>query len=181
MRSMTLMLLAGMTLISGCQKDNANSDPQPVVLRSMMKNVVAPQAQILWDVSNRALNDAGEPQASKLTADDWAKLSAAGQKVKAQADAIVSASKITVSKPGQKIQDEGITGGSTTAQVQGFIDADRTSFADMAKALSVSADQFITAAHDKDVVKMNQASGDLDQVCESCHVRYWYPQQAKPK
>lgn len=47
-----------------------------------MKDVVAVQAQVVWDVSNEALDDQGNPDASKLAAGDWTKLMDAGRKVR---------------------------------------------------------------------------------------------------
>ena len=39
-------------------------------LHDLMKNVVATQTQVIWDVGNRAQDDQGNPDASKLAADD---------------------------------------------------------------------------------------------------------------
>ena len=175
MRSMAIVLSVGLLLLSGCERKPT------VVLHDAMKDVVAPQAQIVWDVANNAQDDDGKPDPSKLTDGDWAKIADAGRKLKDQATAISDAAHLTVAPPGQKIQDEENSGASTAAQVQGFIAADPQGFAAFAKTLAEQADKFTGAAQSRDAAKLADAAGSLDQVCESCHVKYWYPQQAAGK
>jgi hypothetical protein len=150
--------------------------PAPTI-HAAMKNVVAPQAQILWDVGNEAMDDNGTPDAKRLSAAQWAQLAAAGQKVKDMSLALAMADHIKVVAPAAAIQGEGDPNSSSAVQVQGFVDADPTGFADQARKLAAVADDFVAAAKARDAAKLGLASGNLDQVCEDCHMRYWYPQQ----
>lgn len=59
-----------------------HSAAAPANLRDLMKDVVAVQAQVVWDISNEAQDDDGNPDASKLTLGDWAKIADAGEKVR---------------------------------------------------------------------------------------------------
>jgi hypothetical protein len=151
---------------------------QALLLHPVMKDVVAPQAQVLWDVGNRGMDDNGNADASKISAKDWTSLGAAAQKMKDAADALAAAPQIAVVGPGMKLQDEGGPGASTPQQIQGFIDADRKGFAEHAKALSGVADEFVQAARGKDAAKLMSASGRMDEVCEGCHLKFWYPNQS---
>jgi cytochrome c556 len=38
-------------------------------------------------------------------------------------------------------------------------------------------EQIIAAAKAKDAAKVFEVSGALDQVCEDCHQKFWYPGQ----
>jgi cytochrome c556 len=97
--------------------------------------------------------------------------------LKAVAEAVSHVDDFAVARAGVKLQDEENSGASNAVQVKGFIDADRKTFVAMAKTLSASADAVAAAARTRDGAKLAAVSGELDQVCESCHVRYWYPQQ----
>ncbi len=95
------------------------------ISHDLMKNVVAVQAQVIWDIGNEAQDDQGNPDASELSAGDWSKLIDAASKVR-QAS-------------------------STLAQ----------------------SDHVLA----KDAAKLFDVSGSLDQVCENCHMQFWYPQR----
>ena len=45
----------------------------------------------------------------------------------------------------------------------------------MSQALAGSMEQI--GAEAKDAAKLFEVSGALDQVCESCHMKFWYPEQ----
>jgi len=77
-----------------------------------------------------------------------------------------------------KIQDEENPGGNNATKVQAFIDANPKAFAEHAKALTVAGEGLIAAARSKDVKVAAKVADGLDQVCETCHMQFWYP--AKP-
>lgn len=153
----------------------AQAADKQLFLYPLMKATVAPQAQILWDVGNRAYDDDGNVSVKKLTAADWSKLGKAAQAMKAAAQAMADAPAVAVAPAGTKLQDEGAPGVATAKQIQGFIDANPRDFAEHAKALADVSDAFLKASQTKDGPTLADASGRLDEVCESCHVKYWYP------
>ena len=61
----------------------AQAADRQIFVLPLMKAIVAPQAQNLWDVGNQALDDDGNASAARLTASDWTKLAGAAQKMKA--------------------------------------------------------------------------------------------------
>lgn len=150
----------------------------PVNLYRSMVEVVAPQAQVIWDVSNKGTNDEGEPDPAKLASADWVQLVAASQALRDSVAALAEAKQIHVVDPGEKIQSEGTPGGATGAQVQQLIDKDPAEFARQAKLLLASADALQAASSAKDANKLLGAAGELDAICEGCHVKFWYPQEA---
>jgi cytochrome c556 len=46
-----------------------------------------------------------------------------------------------------------------------------------AQQLATSMDQIITSTQKKDAARLTEASGQLDQICEQCHLQFWYPNQ----
>lgn len=154
------------------------ADPQ-IFLLPLMKGTVAPQAQVLWDIGNNALDDEGNASAAKVTASDWTKLAAAAQKMKNAALAVANTQKVLIAPPGVKLQDEGAPGQATSKQIQAFIDANPKDFAVHARELADISDGFLRAAATKDAKTLSEASAKLDEVCEACHVKYWYPDQPK--
>ena len=70
---------------------------------------------------------------------------------------------------------------SAQKEMQAAIDAEPAKFRALAQALSASMDQVVAAAKAKDAAKLFDVSGGLDQVCESCHMQFWYPEQKAPR
>jgi len=161
------------------------ANPAPAAapdLHDLMKKIVAVQAQVIWDVGNTAQDDKGNPDASKLKPADWAKIVTAGTQVKTVAQTLAKADHILAAAPGQKIDGDGSSPDApTTKQVQGYVDANPQLFRAFAQALTVSMDGILAAAQAKNAQKLFDVSGNLDQVCEDCHVKFWYPNQQVPR
>jgi cytochrome c556 len=154
-----------------------HSAAAPADLHYLMKNVVAVQTQVIWDLGNRAQDDQGNPDASKLAAADWTKIMDAATKVRQASQTLARADHVLVAAPGVKIEGEGNPGALGAKQVQAAIDADPAAFRTMSQALAASMDQIGAAARVKDAAKLFEVSGALDQVCETCHMKFWYPEQ----
>jgi hypothetical protein len=80
------------------------ADPAPAApnLHHLMKNVVAIQTQVIWDVGNNAQDDKGNPDASKMKAADWTKAAAAAGKVKEAAQTLAKAPHVMAAAPGER-------------------------------------------------------------------------------
>ncbi len=159
--------------LGGC-----SARPSAPTVHEFMSGAVAPQAQVLWDISNRAMDSNGDADGSKLTADDWMKLAEASGELRRAALSLASIDKPVAVAAGGKIDDEGETGASTGAQVQGFIDANREQFRTHAAALGRISGDFLAASKKRDAKRLMDDAGRLDEVCEACHVKFWYPQDA---
>jgi len=160
---------AAFALVAATQADSS-----PAVVYTVMKDIVAPQADRLWDVGNRGMNDDGEPDGSQLSAQDWEKLADAAGRMKAAALSLAATEGLTVVPPGVKIGEDG---GATAEQVQQFIASDPAGFAGHARELADVSEGYLQAAASRDAVKLAAAAERMDVVCEACHATYWYPEQ----
>jgi Cytochrome C' len=85
-----------------------------------------------------------------------------------------------VALPGQQLEDPGSKTDFTPAQAQAEIDKDRPAFVAFAHALQDAAGTALTAIEKRDANALLEAGGDLDEACENCHKRFWYPNSPKP-
>ena len=60
-----------------------------------------------------------------------------------------------------------------------LVDEDRESFVKRALRLQDAASAAIEAVDAKDTGRLFTAIENIDKACESCHVHYWYPKDAK--
>jgi hypothetical protein len=174
MKASAILLCGGLIAVSVHAGGAASTAPN---VHDLMKNVVAVQAQVIWDVSNNAQDDQGNPDASKMKSTDWNRLVGAGGKMKEAAQSLAQADRVMAAAPGQKIEGEGTPGAFGAKQVQSAIDANPKAFRAFAQALAVSMDQVVSAAQTKNATKLFDVSGRLDQLCEDCHLQFWYPEQ----
>jgi cytochrome c556 len=168
----SLSVIAMLAIASQVHSATASRD-----LHDLMKNVVAPQTQVIWDVGNRAQDDQGNPDGSRLTADDWSKLIDAAGKVQQVARTLAHSEHVLAAAPGVEIDGEGNPDAPGARQVQAAMDANPKEFQALSQALATSMDQVVAAAKAKDAAKLFDVCGALDQVCENCHVKFWYPEQ----
>jgi cytochrome c556 len=153
-----------------------NTAPAAANLHELMKDV-AVQTQIIWDIGNRAMDEEGNPDPSKLAEADWAQIASAGTKVKDAAKTMAEARQIVGAAPGQKIQGEGNPGSFSARDVEKAIADNPRAFSAFAQQLAGSMDEITRAARLRNAAKVFDVAGQLDQVCEQCHMRFWYPEQ----
>lgn len=176
-RSSLLLLGCGLLAAGVYASDKAAAAPN---LHELMKNVVAIQTQVIWDVGNNAQDDAGNPDPKKMKPADWTKAAEAAGKVKAAMQALATAPHVVAAAPGQKIDGEGGTPGAFGAkEVQKAIDANPKVFQAFAQQLSHSMDELLAATKTRDAGKLFDVAGRLDQECEACHVKFWYPDEKR--
>jgi cytochrome c556 len=62
-------------------------------------------------------------------------------------------------------------------QVVSYVNRDRAGLARHAQELAGHARAIENAAKAHDSVKALLLAEELDQICESCHLKFWYPEQ----
>lgn len=175
--ALALAAACGTLALAACNKADEAPAAAPVTLHQVMKEQIDANADALWDITNAAIGaDAGIDPAL-LDDAKWERIADLAQAVATGAHTLATLDPVTVAAPGVKIGDDGEPGGHTAAQVQGFIDADTQTYRNMANTLADHAGSLATAARAKDVVATGQLVGELDAVCEACHLNFWYPEQ----
>jgi len=174
MKRLAFLLGGSAMLIAAYEVHSAAAPP---TLHELMKNIVAVQTQVIWDVGNQAQDLQGNPDPSKLAAGDWSKIIDAAGKVHQVAQTLAQFEHVVVAAPGAKIEGEGNPDALSAQQVQAAIHARPADFRALSQALAASMEQITAAAQARDAAKVFDLSGALDQICENCHVKFWYPKQ----
>lgn len=178
MRSWAWMVAPAL-LLGGCQK-KAEEPARKTTLHEVMKDEVDTRGDQVWAVGNAHIDgDAGLDGAS-MTDADWAKLGAAATSLRQAALDVVDLPKpIVVVKPGTKIAYEDTSWGDSAASVQANVAKDQQGLLNLANALAEHSAEIAAAAGKHDAATAGQLINELDGVCESCHVKYWYPSEKK--
>jgi cytochrome c556 len=85
-----------------------------------------------------------------------------------------------VAHPGQKLSEPGGQGDFTPEQSQAALSADRATYVAYAEALRGAAELMLAAIEKRDIEAMLETGGALDEACEACHRKFWYPNSPLP-
>lgn len=170
--------LFALLALAACGKQPV--EPKPT-LHEVMAGRIDPIADVIWEESSKAYGEDGKAAPGKLTEAGWNKIARAARDLHDGATVIIANPELQATRPGTRILDEGeVPEAITAAQVAMYLDRDRSGLARHARELSNLALGIETAAKARDTVQTVQLSEDLDEVCESCHKEFWYPDQPKP-
>jgi cytochrome c556 len=178
MRKLIWIAVPALLLTAGCKKQEAPA--QQKTLHEIMKDEVDKRGDYLWDLTNPHVGADAGIDASTMSDDDWKKLaSAAVDLQQAALDLASLKDPIVVVKPGVKIADEGVPGGDSAASVQANVDKDPEGLRNYANSLAQDMADLAKAANKHDAAAAGPIINQLDGVCESCHLEFWYPSQKK--
>ena len=178
MKQWAWIVVPALVLTASCKKQEAA--PQQKTLHEIMKDEVDKRADVLWDLTNPHVGADAGLDASTMSDDDWKKLAAAAVDLQ-QAALHLAALKepITIVKPGAKIADQDVPGGDTVESVKANVDKDPEGLRNYANSLAQDMADLATAANKHDAKTAGPIINQLDGVCESCHLEFWYPSQKK--
>jgi cytochrome c556 len=164
-------------LLAGCSK-KPEQPAKPTTLHEVMKNEVDTRADDVWAVGNKHMTEDAGLNGATMTDADWTKLASAATSLQQAAlDLAALPAPIVVVKPGAKIAYEDTSWGDSAKSVQHNVDQDQQGVRDLANSLAQHMADLAAAANKHDAVAAGKLDNELDGVCESCHVKYWYPSQ----
>lgn len=176
----TIALLPAIALVAACSQgtdDQAQEAPDQLTVHEVMLDQIDGNADPIWEITNTALDDTATIDPTRLSDEQWADIERRALAVKQGADTLAAMENFVVIKPGAKISDEDVEGGTTSAKVQSYLDANPEDFRQFAGVLSAHMADLADAANKHDAARATPLVDQLDGVCESCHLEFWYPDQ----
>lgn len=143
-----------------------------------MQSMIAPSAQGLWDSVGRVSDAKGTRDLEPRSDEEWAA-------VRRHAVSLMESTNLLlipgrhVARDGQQTlrADEAVPGSELPpAEIEKQIHEKWLLWTAMAHTLHQSAATMLDAIDKKDVAALESRGSDLDGVCESCHLTFWYPQ-----
>ncbi len=191
MKIRTSALSAGIVLlilssVSGCgQKTSATTAANPAQetpfrptasIKELMDAVIDPSADGVWNAVSTETSKKGLVENQPHTDEEW-------KAVRRHALTLIEATNLLliegrqVAPPGTKseVKDE-----LEPIEIQKLIDANRPAFIAHAHALHDVTTQALAAIDAKNAEALVTVGGNIDGVCEACHLQFWYPGQKIP-
>ena len=176
MRSLVWIVLPAVLVVAGCKQQE--TAPVQKTLHEIMKDEIDVRADEVWAIGNSHIDANAGIDAASMSDEDWKKLASAAVGLQQAALDLASLKDpIVVVKPGVKIADEDVPGGDSPASVQANLAKDPQGFRDHANSLAQDMADLAKAANTHDAATAGPIINQLDSVCESCHIEFWYPSQ----
>jgi len=146
-------------------------------IRELMQSMVAPSAQGLWDAVGRVSDAKGTRDIEPKTDEEWAA-------VRRHAVSLMESTNLLmiqgrhVARAGEQTNkaDDADPGAELPpAAIEKRINEEWAVWLGMAQALRTSAASMLDAVDRKDAARLESTGSDLDGVCETCHLTFWYP------
>jgi hypothetical protein len=149
-------------------------------ITDIMRYEIDPSADALWDSVGTYVDKHGTENRQPHTPEQWAEMRGRAV-ILAEAANLLMMEGRQVAIAGHEVEDTGTPGNLTAAQAQAAIDKDRAVFLSFARALGDVAAQMIKATEEKNAAALWDQGAALDEVCEGCHLKFWYPGQRIPR
>jgi len=185
-RSLSLVIAGLALVLPACNSsekapDAAKGNPQPqfittATIKDIMDSIVDPAADEIWESVATTVDANGIHDKYPQTDEEW-------KAVRRNAIRLMEATNLLqipgrmVAKPGEKSENPGIE--LEPEEMQKILDSDREQFNKLARGLYDAVMPSMQAIEAKDKEALLDSGNLIDQACENCHVKYWYPNEAQ--
>jgi hypothetical protein len=138
----------------------------------IMESIVEPPADELWGSVATVVTAQGTDERQPKTDEEW-------QKVRHDAVSIIEAMNLITmegrhaAREGSKSENPGIE--LEPAEIEKLIADDRPALFKLANALQGATSDALRSIDKKDPEGLLTAGEKMDNACENCHLKYWYP------
>lgn len=183
-RFLGLLRRPGLLLVGGALAVCSSQWAEPSItatrpaktIQAIMTSEVDPSADFVWDAVETILSRKGEELRQPRTSAQWEDVRRHAQKlIEGSEHLAVPHRRVSVKPFAAEAQ-----GALDSGQIQQRIDANWPTFLAFAQSLEQTAKQQLRAVDARDVAALVAVGGQLDEVCEGCHLSFWYPNQVIP-
>ena len=180
--SFKLAIAGTLLVLSACQRASvatveASADaPADTSIQELMEAMVDPAADRVWEAVSSTITAQGEDKKQPQTDEEWREVRNAVILVR-EATHLLAMPGRPIVPAGGKILDEGHDGVLSTADAQKNLEAQFAAFSQLARALRDVTTRLLKAVDARDAEQVFEIGAEMDGVCESCHMTFWYPGQ----
>ncbi|HSI42927.1 MAG TPA: hypothetical protein VK949_01180 [Methylotenera sp.] len=146
-------------------------------IQEIMNSIVDTNADEVWNSVATISTKEGTEERSPKTDEEWLK-------VRRHAITLLEASNLLIVE-GRKVAEPGSSTSTVPVEnsaevIQEDINKHRPEFIAHANALHSATKEAIAAIDAQNTEELVRIGGKIDQACESCHARFWYPGEKLP-
>jgi hypothetical protein len=141
----------------------------------LMANQVAPAAQSVWDAVGTVVGPKGPVEKAPRSDAEWAALRSRALQLIEAGNLLQIPGRVT-SWPGEKRANPPGANDLTPEQADALLRKDWPAFVAFSQALQAQAIQALKAIDERNLDGISDAGGNIDEACEACHKKFWYPE-----
>lgn len=178
-----LVLISTIALVASCrsqQQSAAPEGPVPVgTVREVMHGIVESSADVLFNSVATTISVEGIQEKQPTTDEEW-------EAVQRSALTLAEAANLLI-MPGRRVakpEEENTSADPvelTPAQIQVNIEANKDMWLKHVRELQSVGIEAWKITNDRNVQGLLEIGERIDQVCESCHMTFWYPDDVRPQ
>jgi hypothetical protein len=180
MRTYLLLVAASVLVLLGSAcTSKQSSEPEyrlTATIKDLMDSMVDPNADFVWDSVASVVDAKGITEKAPHTDEEWADVRHHTISLLEATNLLVMPGR-KVAKPGEKADDPKVE--LSPDQIQALVDQDRESWMKLAHGLHDAVMVALKAVDAKDTEGLLNSGDGIDKACENCHLKYWYPNEAK--
>jgi hypothetical protein len=142
-------------------------------IKDLMESIVDPSADALWGAVGTVMDKQGTQELVPKTPEAWLDLRRAAVRIIEGGNLLMMPGR-EAAPAGTKSEAPGVE--LEPAEMTALINKKRRSFNAFAKALQLIGLEALRASEAKNAVLLIEVGGRMEDVCESCHKTFWYPQ-----
>jgi hypothetical protein len=188
--STSVLIVAATGLLAACSKAPPSTPPEAAPgpstaaiktvagVQDIMNYMVDPAADFLWESVSTTETAEGVDEKQPRTDEEWREVHKHAILLTEGANLLLIDRHVV--GEGRSLEDHGTPGNLTAAESEDAIRKDRQTFISFALALRDVGESMVAAADKRNPQAIVDAGDAMDQVCEGCHLKFWYPGQKIP-
>ena len=146
-------------------------------IKDLMESIIDPSADILWGAVGTVVDQEGVHESIPKSPEEWLDLRRAAVRIIEGSNLLMMPGR-EAAPAGTKSEVPGVE--LEPAEITVLIKKKRKSFDAFAKALRVLGLEALRATDAKNAPLLMDVGGRMQDLCESCHKTFWYPNEKQP-
>src|SRR5262249_41828819 len=142
-------------------------------IKDVMESMIDTSADTLWGAAGTIIDKQGTQDLSPKTPEQWLDVRRAAVRIIEGANLLMMPGR-EAAPAGTKSEAPGVE--LEPPEITALIKKKRKSFDTFARALQALGVEALQASEAKNVPLLEDIGGRMEDVCESCHQTFWYPQ-----
>jgi hypothetical protein len=163
------------TLAAGSNDASRNQQVYSSI-KDLMESIIDPSADTLWGAVGTVIDNEGVHETLPKTQEEWLDVRHAAVRMIEGANLLMMPDR-EAAPAGTKSEAPGVE--LEPAQITVLLKRKRKSFNAFAKELQVLGLEALQASDAKNAALLLEIGARMENVCESCHKTFWYPQEPR--
>jgi len=145
-------------------------------VKDIMESIIDPSADVLWGAVGTVVDKQGIQELAPKTQEEWQDLRRAAVRIIEGGNLLIMPGR-EAAPAGAKSDAPGVE--LEPAEITVLINKKRKNFNAFARALQALGVEALRASEAKNTDLVIEIGGRMEDVCESCHKTFWYPQEKR--